>query len=381
MIPTKNYHDPAALKAELASVFKDNWQFAAMEAELAHNRDFVCVELPNDSIVVQNFRGELRAFQNVCTHRLNLIQTAPRGNRPLTCAYHGWTFDADGCPLGIGERQGFLDAGEGDGRLRLKRYRVDACGPFIFVSRDPDAPSLEDFLGPFAPVLREVGRHIGRQIHFESVSHVANWKLLVENVLECYHCAAVHPETFVSGLGVGQKPIADIKISNPSAGGAHSSSHFPRVPIEREALRRRIVSHLDQRSLKHDSFFHIHVFPNLFISSTEGTSFYVGHALPLTVDTTSLRVRFFEPAVDLSEAGRLRQDAINAQSVPLGLRVIDEDRTILETLQRGMPRAGQSPVLGNQEARIEAFHRGYLHVMERPRDDEERVTPVAVEGA
>lgn len=363
MIPNVNYHDPAAFRTELERVFRPGWQFVALADELAEHRDFVCVDLPDDAIVVQRFRDELRAFRNVCTHRLNLIQTAERGNRPLTCGYHGWTFDADGMPLAVKERQGFIGAGEDRARLCLTRYRVETCGRFVFVARDPDAPPLEMFLGKFAPLLRELSGYIGAETHFGGIAHAANWKLLVENVLECYHCATVHPETFVAGLGVGRQPIADVDVAEVKGGGAHSSSHFPRVPIKRESLRKRIISHLDGRAFAHDSFFHVHIFPNLFISSTEGTTFYVGHAIPRTADATHLRIRFFEPAVELSGSTRARQDTINQQSTPLGLQVIEEDRTILEQVQRGMTIDDRSALLGGEEIRIAAFHRAYGRIM------------------
>lgn len=228
----------------------------------------------------------------------------------------------------------------------------------MFVSRNPSGPSLEEHLGEFADLLRELSAHIGRETHFTHVPHAANWKLLVENVLECYHCAAVHPETFVAGLGVGRKPIADVRLA-----GGHSSSHFPRVPTKREPLRRKIISHLDGRAFAHDSFFHLFIFPNLFISSTEGTAFYVGHAVPRTPDATTLRVRLFEPAVELSAGGRLRQDAINQQGAALGLQVIEEDRAVLERVQCGVRYADRPAVLGDEEVRIEAFHRAYAAAM------------------
>ena len=240
MIPNASYHDPAILKSELGGLFRSGWQFAAMQDELANDRDFVCVDVPDDSIVVQNFRGELRAFHNVCTHRLNPIQTAERGNRPLMCGYHAWTFDSDGMPLGKGERQGFVATREERERLCLTRYRVETCGRFVFVARDRKSPSLDEFLGPFANLLRDLSGYMGDQTHFGGVAHAANWKLLVENVLECYHCSTVHPQTFVAGLGVGREPIADVEIAE-TPGGVHSSSHFPRVPIKREALRRKIA--------------------------------------------------------------------------------------------------------------------------------------------
>lgn len=374
MIHNANYSDAMLFGREMTHVLAKGWQFVAMADELAENRDFVCVNLPDDSIVVQNFKGELRAFKNVCTHRLNLIQTIDRGNRHLMCAYHGWVFDAEGMPLG---KNGFVQDDMNKDRLCLTRYKVDRCGKFVFVSRDPAGPSLEAFLGEFAPMIRDLSGHIGNETHYSLVPHAANWKLLVENVLECYHCATVHPETFIAGLGVGRKPIADVQIAGP-----HSSSHFPRVPTRRESLRKRIVSHLDNREFAHDSFFHVYIFPNLFISSTEGTAFYVGHALPDSPDRTTLRIRLFEPNVTLTESGRLRQEVINKQGSSLALEVIEEDRRILETVQRGMVAADRMAVLGSEEVRILSFHDAYQQAMaDKALDSAPMVETLPTEGA
>ena len=357
-ISNKHYYNASLFKTELDRIFAPGWQFVALTDELANNRDFVCVDLPDDSIVVQNFNGQLKAFQNVCTHRLNLIQTADRGNRHLMCGYHGWMFDAEGRPLGNRGRHGPTDCFESRERICLVRYRVDSCGKFVFVSREADGSSLDDFLGEFAPLLRDLGHHIGKETHYGVISHTANWKLLVENVLECYHCSTVHSDTFVAGLGIGSKPITDVKVA-----GAHSSSHFPRVPTRRETLRRKIMSHLDSREFIHDSFFHIHIFPNFFISSTEGTAFYVGHALPVSPTETSLRIRLFEPNVAFTDAGRLRQDALNTHGIALSIQVIEEDRAILETTQRGLTIANRPAVLGPEEVRILPFHKAYCERM------------------
>ena len=365
VIPNAHYHDPRLLHIEGERIFGGGWQFVGLSDELARHRDFVCVDLPGESIVTQNFHGELRAFRNVCSHRLNLIQTVERGNRALTCRYHGWTFDSEGMPLGRTRKQNdFLVTGERPERLCLVRYRVEICGRFVFVARDPEAPSLQAFLGKAEPLLRALSGHIGAEIYFGCIPHHANWKLLVENVLECYHCETVHPESFVRGLGVGRIPITNVEIFEADVGIVHSSSHFPRTPTNREALRRRIVAHLDGRGFAHDSFFHVHIFPNLFISSTQGTSFYIGQALPQSPDWTTLRIRFFEPAIKLNEGGRRRQDALNHGSIPLGLKVIEEDRAILETVQRGIAIARQMAVFGQEEVRLTAFNEGYLRAME-----------------
>ena len=101
MIPRENYFGSDVLDRELDRLFKGSWEFVCLTSEVADHKDFVTVEYPGCSVVVQNFRGELQAFQNVCTHRFNQIQTAARGNRSLTCGYHGWVFNDAGCPIGV----------------------------------------------------------------------------------------------------------------------------------------------------------------------------------------------------------------------------------------------------------------------------------------
>lgn len=349
------YFSPTIYKRESSEIFGKGWHFVGTTHELAVSNDFVTLDLPNRWIVVQNFRGEIRAFENVCTHRLNRIQTEPRGRRALMCGYHNWMFDVAGFPIGRPHRDKFpANTEEQRARLCLPSFRVQVCGIFVFVDLGGSSPSLAEHLGPKAALLEEISQAIGNEIHFGHIEHAANWKLLVENVLECYHCQAVHPETFVVGLGIGKAGIDQLIID-----GANSSCHFPRTPGRRDKLRNKLLAHLDERPFRHESFFHIYVFPNLFISSQEGLTFYIGQALPTAPSRTILRTRMFEPKVALAEKARARQNAMNEQSADIAIRVIEEDRIILENVQRGLEVTSSRGVLGAMESRISAFHRHY----------------------
>lgn len=359
MLPKPAYFSEAWLGTEIERLFAGGWLFVGTAAELAEHNNFVTLDLPGVALVVQNFRGELRAFQNVCTHRFNRIQTAERGKRPLMCGYHAWNFDQSGFPVGRPKRDQYpADTADERARLCLPRYRVDRCGAFVFVDLSGQAPSLVDYLGEVAAELETISAVMGAEIRFASVPHEANWKLLVENVLECYHCAAVHPETFIGGLGVGHHPIRDVAVTD-----GHSSCHFPRTEIKRENLRRKILSHLAERDYAHDSFFHIYVFPNLFISSQEGLTFYIGQALPTAARRTVLRTRVYEPRIEYSTGGRARQDMLNQQSVEIAARVIEEDRAVLENVQRGLEVSTRPGILGGEEVRIAAFFDHYRQRM------------------
>lgn len=356
MLACDNYFRPEILEDELGALFDPFWQFGALKSELGSDRDFVCVDYKGTSAVLQNFRGDIRAFANVCSHRFNRIQPGERGNRPLMCSYHGWNFDVTGFPRGMPRREGFaLDDRE---LLCLTRYEVETCGNFVFFRKRTGGPSLRDYLGDFYTVLEQIGSYFGPEIDSGAIAHSANWKLLVENVLECYHCAVVHQETFVKTLGIGKAGIEQERFDGP-----HSSSHFPRTDIGAEGRRAKALAYLDSREFAHDSFFHIHIFPNLFISSTQGLSFYIGNALPLSATETRLRYRLFEPRLDLTRAQRSAQDMINASGVTLGRAVLEEDRAILENVQRGVQLTEKPGVIGRDEVRIAAFMKAYEHLM------------------
>lgn len=348
------YHAPSIFEEEVETLFNRGFQFVAMTHELACDRDFVCVDHFGAAIVVQNFRGELKAFQNICSHRFNRLQSEDRGHRPLMCSYHGWTYDRTGTPTGIPKREQYRTGD--DSSLCLTAYTVETCGVFVFV-RMGDGPPLREQLGTFYAALEELSPHIGREIHHGVMPHAANWKLLVENVLECYHCGVVHQQTFIE-LGIGKRALEDVTMT-----AGHSSCHFPRVPERREALRQRYLSHLKDRGQTHDSLYHIYIFPNLFISSPEGLSYYVGQLLPKSPGETQLRMRLFEPALDLSDRHRERQGPINAATIATTLAVLEEDRRILENIQSVVRLADKPGRLGAEEVRIAAFHDQYAERM------------------
>jgi choline monooxygenase len=356
LIKPQAYYEDSILDEEIDKVFLSRYQFVCMTADLAKHRDFATLTIPGLAAVVQNFNGQLKAFHNVCSHRFNLIQWEERGNRPLTCRYHGWSFDADGNP--VGDKACRVIAGETTREaLRLKRLKVEVCGKFVFVGGESIRHSLREQLGDYMEVLERLSASIGQEIYYGHVAHAANWKLLVENVLECLHCSRVHPETFVARLGVGRIPAEQVVFS-----GANSSFHAPADHSARNS-KMKYLSHLERRNLRHESFYHIHIMPNLFIASSEGMSFYVGHAIPEQSGQTSLKVRYFEPEINFSDQEKKLQEMINEKSVKLGLQILEEDRLILENVQRGIRVANLSGALDREEIRIGNFMQCYHSMM------------------
>jgi len=360
MIAKAAFLDEDVLHRERAALFAQGFVLAGLTTELANERDFVTVDMAGTAIVVQNFKGELRAFQNVCSHQFAKIQVEPRGNRPLMCRYHGWNYDASGYPFGIPKKSEYKLDGVPRECLTLKPYRVETCGLFVFVAELDCLFDLRAYLGSFWDTLGELSRHIGPEYKFAEIPHQANWKLLVENVLDNYHCTTLHPDTFLAD-GFCRNAPEQVVVDGP-----HSSFHVPRTPVakeEQERMRRRFLSHLANRTLQHDSYFHIFIFPNLFVASTEGTTFFVGQALPEAAGRTNLRLRYLEPA-GLPSRARGRQDMVNATYSENGLKIIvEEDLPVLETVQRGLAISDKPGFIGDGEVRIRVWREAYARAM------------------
>ncbi len=141
--------------------WRDRWIFAALAAELAGDGNHATVDLPDLSLTVQNFRGRLAAFWNVCSHRSVQMRPAGRGRGALRCPYHGWMYDAAGVPVGIPDNALFygLDAAARCA-LALRPAAMAACGNFLFLRGSDAGPDLAETLGPaFAALaVAETGR-------------------------------------------------------------------------------------------------------------------------------------------------------------------------------------------------------------------------------
>jgi len=364
MLEKRYYYDENHFQIENEVIFSQGWVFACMADEVNGNNDFVTLDISGEPVVIQNFKGEIRAFQNICSHRFNKIQTEEFGKRPLTCGYHCWSFDKEGIPFFVPKKELFEEFKAGkaiSNDFCLKRFELEICGKFVFIKLDNTVTlSLADHLGTYYNILSDLSNHIGTNIHRGSVTHQANWKILVENVLECYHCSVVHKDTLYGKLGVGSLALDDVFYSE-----AHSSCHFPKRDVKKlEGKKRKLLSFLDNRELKHNSFYHIFIFPNLFVSSTEGASFYVGQLFPANPDHTDLKIRFFEPNINYENVSPVLRDALAEESVKLGYAIIEEDKTILENIQKGVRRAKSPGIINEEEVRIKYFFDKYKRLIE-----------------
>jgi len=127
---------------------ENRWFHLCLADDLATPNAFVTTRVGAVPLVAQNIKGRVVAFRNVCTHRFAVIHGEPAGCGPLRCPYHGWSFDADGVPVGLpfNPTDFHLEA-EGRRRLALQPASLARCGRLVFVRVTADGPSLEEELG------------------------------------------------------------------------------------------------------------------------------------------------------------------------------------------------------------------------------------------
>jgi choline monooxygenase len=187
------YSDPALEPLERERIFARSWQYVGHVGQLATPGYFASQVGDVPVVITRDRGGELRAFLNVCRHRGSPVAEGEAARATLQCPYHAWTYGLDGALLAAprADSEGGLDAGE----LGLRPAGVGTWGPFVFANPDPDAPRLGDVLGRLPALVAEAGVDVeGLDFRERAASSVAaNWKLVSENFLECYHCSIAHP--------------------------------------------------------------------------------------------------------------------------------------------------------------------------------------------
>jgi phenylpropionate dioxygenase-like ring-hydroxylating dioxygenase large terminal subunit len=193
-LPASWYSDPAVLQLEYERIFNRTWQYVGVTADVAEPGAYITARAGSIPVAVVRGRdGELRAFANVCRHRGHEVVSGSGRRETLQCPYHAWTYDLDGS-LRAAPRSD-LESCFDRADWSLRRLQVETWGQLVFVNADAGAPSLGEFLGELPRELDEAGldpmalEYRGRS---RELVIAANWKLVVENFLECYHCPVAH---------------------------------------------------------------------------------------------------------------------------------------------------------------------------------------------
>jgi Rieske 2Fe-2S family protein len=194
-LPGKYYHSQEIYDEEVEKIFYKFWMLACRAEEIPEVGDFKLVQIEDESLIlVRDKIGDIRAHFNVCSHRgtqLCVEQSGTFKSKSIQCPYHAWTYGLNGKLIGAPQMK------EGEGFKKedcsLPQAGVHVWEGFVFINLDknpiPFEEQMEALIGKFSDWKMEdlrVAKHIRYELN-------CNWKLILQNYQECYHCPGVHP--------------------------------------------------------------------------------------------------------------------------------------------------------------------------------------------
>ena len=332
-LPAEAYRSSEVLDWERSNLFEAGWVCAGRSELVSGAGAQRAIRIGTAGIVLtRDHDGALHAFHNVCRHRGHeLLRVGEcRTRRSIGCPYHGWVYALDGA---LRQASRFSDIPGFDiADFPLVEVRVKEWNGWIFVNADGEARTLDAWLGNLgeyienweADRLRVGARH-------EYVVE-ANWKLIVENFLECYHCPNIHPE--LCRLSPPESAEAFDHTGIWIGGPMELRDAAETMSLDGQSAGVRIRG-LDDEQARHVHYFA--VFPNVLISPHP--DYVMTHRLePLSPTETSVECSwlfppeaFEQPEFDPAYAERF-WDITNSQ-----------DFAACESVQRGMASRGFVP--------------------------------------
>ena len=313
-INTRCYIDPKFLQIEREQIFHRSWQFLCHEEKLREPGSYVSLSIEGQSIVaLLNRDGELRAYYNVCKHRGHELLSGNGQTKRITCPYHAWTYDLNGALVNA-PRSEYLE-NFNQNEICLKPVQVELFCHLVFINLDPKAPALATQSGDLANEILRYAPDLASLTFATRLNYriKANWKAVVDNFLECYHCPVAHK---------GFSSMIDMDTYKVKTHGIYSS-HMAKARLGENSA----YNLADATVTDHAVWF---LWPNMTLMRYPGRgNFMVWRFYPVNEQETREEFDFF---FETAEPDKTEKEA---------LKFIDEvlqpeDIGLVESVQRGM---------------------------------------------
>jgi Rieske 2Fe-2S family protein len=359
-LPQPFYADPGFFELDLQGIFYRRWLFAGVACEIPQPGCFFTVQIgPNSIIVVRDRTDTIRAYFNTCRHRGSRICAAEKGRvGAFVCPYHQWTYDLTGALRHAGRmHEGFSPDGIG---LRPVHARTAAGTIYICLADEP--PDFAPFEAALGPMLAPHDLANAKLAHEAHIVERGNWKLVMENSRECYHCRSSHPElmrTFLEAYNF-QDPTADPVISAfiarcnaaglPSDGRGGDDYRITRMPLTRNAASitmdgkeavARALGGIAEANIGSLRWVH---FPTTFNHALRDYAILV-RMLPIGPQETLVTAKWLVHRD--AEEGR---DYKLSHLTDTWMKTNDQDRILVERNQQGVNSLGYMPGPYSQDA-------------------------------
>ena len=231
-LPRGLYVSDEAFAFDTQVMLKSVWLYACTVAHVKNAGDYFVFELAGNSIIILRGRdNEVRAFWNSCRHRGAKICLEQSGRAPrLMCPYHQWTYGLDGKLLAARSMAEDFDKADHG----LNPVALENVGGLIFICLSDNPPPIDHVKADIADQIAVYDLEKLKVAVQDDYIEDANWKLVMENNRECYHCDVGHPEliSVLGTTGFGKDAPADDYLETKRAewqalGIDHDVIEFP----------------------------------------------------------------------------------------------------------------------------------------------------------
>jgi len=194
----KAYTESRWYDADVEAILGKTWQWVCHAEKLRKPGAYLATEVAGQPILLVRDNDQiLRAFYNVCKHRAMQLFEGEGQSKKIMCPYHAWTYDLAGQLLRAPETDHLLNFNIKD--ICLDAVQVEEFCGFIYVNLDTKAKSLAGQCGELANEINHWAPDIEKLTFAKRLTYdiKSNWKNVIDNFLECYHCPVAHKD-FVS---------------------------------------------------------------------------------------------------------------------------------------------------------------------------------------
>ena len=313
-MPPAMYHDDEILTLERDRVFARDWVSPGLAAEIPKPGDRLTWSIADRPVFcVRGTDGSIRTFSNVCRHRMMTLVDGDGTGLRITCPYHAWVYDLNGSLRRARRSELIENFREND--IRLQSIQVEIFCHLVFVNLDPDASTLAEQSGDLAQEITAYAPDLGELTFAHRLSYrlKANWKAVVDNFLECYHCPVAHKD-FVT--------LVEMDTYQVKTHGIYSSHMAKAGRTKNQAYG------IDDVSVTDHAVWYL--WPNITLMRYPGRgNFMVWRIIPVNAEETHEEFDFFfetdTPTDAEMEAIRFIDDVLQP-----------EDIGLVESVQRGM---------------------------------------------
>ena len=228
-LPRTFYTSARIYENDINYYWHNSWIWVGHITQIPKSGDFFVFDYGQESVIISRDReDQINAFMNVCRHRGSRVCTVKSGStRVFSCPYHAWTYELNGKLRSAREMGADFDRND----YSLRRLNLKVFQGLIFICAGEKPPEIEVGLQDIAPLTAPFDIENMKIAHSASYPVYANWKLAIENYMECYHCGPAHAEYSLSHSLKDPKSITPELMSKMRRAGEIAG-----LPIQEFAL-------------------------------------------------------------------------------------------------------------------------------------------------